>query len=152
MSRNPPLPYDPFSKPARARGARILAIQAIYQTSYSGAPYNETALQFHHDHMKRAQGRKIDKNLFDSILTLLQDHQSSIQETLDDCLQPKWHMARLEKVLQAILLAGAAEAHLRITPTAILINEYVQITQGFFQQDQDKLVHAVLDCVCKKIR
>lgn len=142
---------DLFSKPARARKARILAVQAIYQASFTEQNYVQVAKDFQEDHMKGIKGRQTDKKLFLSLLTLLNQQETAFRDILETCLQPKWTLPRLERVLQAILLAATAEAHLRATDIPVLINEYVQITQGFFQQDQDKLVHAVLDSLCKKI-
>lgn len=141
---------DSFSKPARARMARVLAVQAFYQMDLNQAPIEEIIEEFKKSHMKGMKGRKTDKKLFEQILNFYGDFSEKVIAALEECLQPKWPLKRLEAVLRAILKSATAEAFLKLTPRSVLINEYVQITQGFFDKEEDKLINAVLDCICKK--
>lgn len=146
----PPPEQDPFSKPARARRARVLAIQFLYQVTISNQTTSESLESFSDDHLKGMKGRKTDRALFMNLITFLEQYPEKVEETLTAALQPKWSLSKLETVLQAILRIGVAEILLGQTAHKILLNEYVQITQGFFEQGQEKLVNATLDQICKQ--
>ena len=152
MSEKSLLSYDPFSKPSRARFSRILAVQATYQVGFGHITYANVCAQFQKNQLVGMKGRKADKKLFASILAFLEQYPEKVEPSLEACLLPKWKLDRLEKVLQAILRVGSAEFHLQIASPGVLVSEYVQITQGFFEQDQDKLVHGVLDCLYKNLQ
>jgi len=151
MTEDSNVAQDPYSKPARARKSRVLAVQAIYQSELNDSDIGEIFEHYKQDHLTGAKGRQLDKKLFESVLRFLKMYPEVVENSLKECLQPKWTFERLEMVLRAILKVASAEAHLKCTPVPVLINEYVQVTNGFFDRDEDKLVNGVLDCLTKKI-
>ena len=56
-------------------------------------------------------------------------------------------------MLRAILRAGAFELMFRKdVPARVVITEYVDVTHGFYGEDEPGLVNAVLDAVTREVR
>ena len=60
---------------------------------------------------------------------------------------------KAEAVLRAILRAGAYELMFRKdVPARVVITEYVDVTHGFYGEDEPGLVNAVLDSLAREVR
>ena len=58
-----------------------------------------------------------------------------------------------ELAVRAILRAGTYELiERKDVPVAVIVTEYVEIAQAFFQDEEPKLVNAVLDRIARQIR
>jgi len=56
-------------------------------------------------------------------------------------------------VRNCILRAGAFEIlERKDVPVAVIVTEYVEIARAFFENDEPKLVNAVLDRIAKQVR
>jgi N utilization substance protein B len=68
-------------------------------------------------------------------------------------LSKGWRLERIDAVARAILRAGAAELEQqRDTPTAVVIDEYVEIAKSFFEGPEPGFINAALDAAARDLR
>ncbi|MBL4836036.1 MAG: transcription antitermination factor NusB, partial [Kordiimonadaceae bacterium] len=64
-----------------------------------------------------------------------------------------WSLGRLEAIIRAIFRAGAYELSARPdVPTAVIINEYLDVAHAFYDRTETAFVNGVLDKLAKSIR
>jgi N utilization substance protein B len=94
-----------------------------------------------------------DTEFFRNILSGVVNNQRAIDIRIDSALAAGWPLVRIEAVLRAILRAGAYELMFRKdVPARVVITEYVDVTHGFYGEDEPGLVNAVLDAVTREVR
>ena len=72
--------------------------------------------------------------------------QEELDRVIAEALTPDWPLERLERVLRAILRAGAYELLARPdVPAAVVISEYLDIGHAFFAGKEPGLINGVLD-------
>ena len=81
------------------------------------------------------------------------EDQRAIDLKIDAALAAGWPLARIEAVLRAILRAGGYELMFRKdVPARVVISEYIDVTHGFYDQDEPGLVNAILDTLARDVR
>ncbi|MBO6918498.1 MAG: transcription antitermination factor NusB [Rhizobiaceae bacterium] len=150
---------NPEIKPANKRGvARLAAVQALYQLDMSGEHVSEVIADFRSNRlgseMDGDQYRDADADWFNLIVKGVVAQQLALDPEIHGVLTDDWPLSRIDSTLRAILRAGAFELNDRKdVPTAVIINEYVDIARAFFEEDDEpKLVNAVLDRLARKYR
>ncbi|WP_336279197.1 transcription antitermination factor NusB [Bartonella sp. CB175] len=148
--------YSP--RAANKRGAaRLAAVQALYQMDIVGTGVMETAAEYETYRL----GKSIDGNQyldadfqwFFAIISGVVQDQKQLDPMLHQQLSSEWSLSRLDSILRAILRAGLWELiNRRDVPVAVVVNEYVDIAKAFFENDEPKLVNAVLDSMAKEVR
>jgi N utilization substance protein B len=79
--------------------------------------------------------------------------QLRLDPLIASALQDDWALSRLDSTVRAILRAGVFELlDRKDVPVAVIVTEYVEIAQAFFEDDEPKLVNAVLDRIAKQVR
>ena len=79
--------------------------------------------------------------------------QKTIDPVIRQALTEDWPLSRLDSTLRAILRAGVFELMERAdVPVAVIVSEYVDIAKAFFEEDEPKLVNAVLDRIARRVR
>jgi len=142
---------------ARRAGARLAAVQALYQMEQTGASANATIRQFMEDRLGIGADEEpieeADPDLFKSIVNAVVDHQAQIDEAVRARLAEGWKLSRLDSTTRAILRAGAAEliAHQELS-NAIIIKEYVDLAHDFFDGSEPKFVNGVMDKLSADLR
>ena len=97
--------------------------------------------------------READAQWFRAILSGVVENQKTVDPVIRQALTEDWPLSRLESTLRAILRAGVYEIMERDdVPVAVIVSEYVDIAKAFYEEDEPKLVNAVLDRVSRKIR
>jgi len=141
------------SKKAKRTAARLTAVQAIYQMALSDMTQNEA----YQDYVERRMGQETegddyvpaDLELFANILQGVSTQRDTIRDMVLGALDGKTP----EPLLQSILFCGIYELlNHHDTDAPVIINDYVDVTHGFFDQSQANLVNAVLDRQAKNIR
>ena len=90
---------------------------------------------------------------FRSIVSGVVAEQRRLDPLIRSALTADWPLSRLDSLLRAILRAGAYELPSRgDVPTAVIVSEYVDIAKAFFEEDEPKIVNAVLDRLARRIR
>lgn len=146
-------------KPANKRGAaRLAAVQALYQLDLSGDPVSEVVADFKAyrlgNEIDGEQYRDADGDWFQRIVTGVVAEQRELDPAIHGVLTDDWPLSRIDTTLRAILRAGAFELiDRKDVPTAVIINEYVDVATAFFEDDDEpKLVNAVLDRLARRWR
>ena len=79
--------------------------------------------------------------------------QSRIDPLIAARLAKGWRLSRIDSILRSILRAGTFELLCRPeVPAKVVINEYVEVARGFFEQDESGVVNAVLDALARAER
>ena len=145
-------------KPANQRGAaRLAAVQALYQMDVGGTGVLEVVAEYEaHRLGQELDGDtylKADASWFRSIVAGVVRDQDKIDTLIRSALQEDWLLSRIDSTLRAILRAGTFEiVERKDVPVAVIVTEYVEIARAFFEEDEPKVVNAVLDRIAKQIR
>ena len=142
---------SPSSRPNRARRARIAAIQAHFQADYADEILNFVAEEFIRHRFVDFEGGKPDKKFFRTLIDYILESQDQLPELVSVHLTENWTLEKLDPVTRSILFVATAESISGKTPPAILISEYVQITQGFTSDGESKFVNGVLSKIIEKL-
>jgi N utilization substance protein B len=145
-------------KTANQRGAaRLAAVQALYQMDIGGSGVLEVVAEYEtHRLGQEVDGEtylKADAAWFRSIVSGVVREQTRLDPLIGQALQDDWALSRLDSTVRAILRAGTFEIiDRKDVPVAVIVTEYVEIAQAFFDDDEPKLVNAVLDRIAKQVR
>src|SRR5262245_12915233 len=97
--------------------------------------------------------READAQWFRAILAGVVEKQKRIDPVIGQALTEDWPLSRLDSTLRAILRAGVYElTDRRDVPVAVIVSEYVDIAKAFYEDEEPKLVNAVLDRVARRVR
>ncbi|MGE0595544.1 MAG: transcription antitermination factor NusB [Hyphomonadaceae bacterium] len=141
----------------RARSAaRLAAVQALYQMELSGASTADVIRDFDAGKLPRqeqGEGEEGDIDLFRTLVEKAVDRQRTIDRAIARHLSKGWKLERIDAVARAILRAGAVELEQRADiPTAVVIDEYVEIAKSFFDGPEPGFVNATLDACARDLR
>ena len=79
--------------------------------------------------------------------------EEELEQTVTGALAKDWTWARIDRLVRAILLAGAYElVHRKDVPLRVVINEYVEIGHAFYDQGEPTFINSVLDRVAHEAR
>jgi N utilization substance protein B len=146
------------AKPANQRGAaRLAAVQALYQMDIGGTGVLEVVAEYEaHRLGQELDGEtylKADASWFRSIVAGVVREQTRLDPLIGSALQDDWALSRLDSTVRAILRAGTFELiDRKDVPVPVIVTEYVEIAHAFFEEDEPKLVNAVLDRIAKQVR
>ncbi len=137
--------------------ARLAAVQALYQMDVAGSGLFEVTAEYEAFRLgKEVDGalyREADAQWFRDILSGVVENQKFVDPVIREALTKDWLLSRLDSTLRAILRAGAYELLKRQdVPVAVIVSEYIDIAKAFYEDDEPKLVNAVLDRVSRKLR
>jgi len=143
--------------PAARRAARLAAVQALYQMEYSGASSEVVAQDLLDGRLPQSEAGPIDQDpdivLFRTIVEGAVDQQNAVDTLIARTLAQGWRLERLDSVARAILRAGVVELWRRADiPTAVVIDEYVEIAKAFFEGAEPGFINGALDGCAKVIR
>lgn len=149
-------PHEP--KPANQRGAaRLAAVQALYQMDVGGTGLMETVAEYENHRLGQEldgdQYRQADPAWFRAIISGVVEEQRRLDPIIRGALTEDWPLSRLDATLRAILRAGAWELEKkRDVPVAVIVNEYVDIARAFYEEEEPRIVNAVLDRLARSLR
>jgi N utilization substance protein B len=146
-----------MTKPAERSAARLAAVQALYQMDLSGKSVADALAEFETFWIGREvegiEFQPSDNTFFRDILSGVVSNQREIDVNIDKTLAAGWPLKRVEAVLRAILRAACYELMFRKdVPVRVVITEYVDVTHGFYHEDEPGLVNAVLDTLAREVR
>lgn len=145
------------SQKARNTAARLVGAQCVYDMIITGHSAGD-ALGGYKDHRHGEVFEEIefvpaDLELLGKIVRGVEERKADLSEMVAKALDARKANTQPEPLLRAVLLCGAYEmlAHNEID-AALLISEYQAVSNGFFDDAEAKLVHAVLDRLNKALR
>ncbi|HZH12522.1 MAG TPA: transcription antitermination factor NusB [Microvirga sp.] len=146
-----------MAKPAERSAARLAAVQALYQMDVSGKSVVDALAEFEAFWIGREvegiEFKPSDIEFFRNVISGVVQNQRAIDVKIDKALAEGWPLRRVEAVLRAVLRAGGYELMFRKdVPARVVITEYVDVTHGFYGEDEPGLVNAVLDTLARDVR
>lgn len=150
-------PSEPVSTLDPRRGARLAAVQALYQIALTGADPAVVITEF----LRHRLGKTIeeggvpdgDPQLFADLVRGAAATKDELDDMVAAVLDPDWSVERLELLLLAILRAGAYEISARRDlPIRVAISEYVSIAAAFLGDRETGLVNGILDRIARSLR
>ena len=147
----------PAATPSRRQAARLAAVQALYQWQEGEHAPAEIIEQFLNVRTGEAgeggMRRDADRPLFKDVVEGTVAHKDELEQTVSAALAEDWTWKRVDRLVRAILLAGAYELlHRRDVPPRVAINEYVEIAHAFYDQGEPTFINSVLDRVARQER
>ncbi|MBM4196949.1 MAG: transcription antitermination factor NusB [Gammaproteobacteria bacterium] len=129
------------------RGARRLALQALYQHQLAGHGVDELLSQF----AGRNEYRGIDTAYFAQLLGEILPASAELDSLISGAADRS--AAQLDPVERGILWIGVMElqAHADV-PSRVVIDEAIELTHEFGAQDGFRFVNAVLDTLADRLR
>ena len=143
--------------------ARLMAVQAYYAKMQSGESWDQVISRFLMEEIGGTvlKGEKeevvelepADKSLFAHLTQYVRDNEPDLEKMIEAAFSDKIKKDKLEITFKGILLMGAAEFFVNYDlDTAIIINEYVDLTRSFYDGTEIKIANAVLDKLATVIR
>lgn len=146
------------ARPANQRSvARLGAVQALYQMDAGGTPLPAVIAEFEAhrlgEEVEGEQLRPADRPFFRALVGGVVKAQRQIDPVIHAALPETWPLTRIDLTLRAVLRCGVYELLSRPDiPGRVVINEYVDIANAFFNADEPGLVNGLLDRVAHDVR
>ncbi len=147
----------PDRKANRRGAARLAAVQALYQMDIARTPIDDILAQFERHWIGReiegAQYLPAEAAFFRDVVSGVVRQQRSLDPLIDEALARSWPLKRIDAVLRAVLRAGAYELGYRSdVPARVIVSEYVDVANAFFDRNEIGMVNAVLDQIARQHR
>src|SRR5207244_10914651 len=144
-------------KANRRGGARLAAVQALYQMDIAGTGLNDILAEFESHWIGRevegAQYLPAEAAFFRDVVSGVVREQRSLDPLVDKVLAQGWPLKRIEAILRAVLRAGAYElGHRSDVPARVVVSEYVDVAHAFVDEEEPGMVNAVLDQIAREYR
>lgn len=139
------------------RSARLAAVQALYQMELSGSGASDVTHEFR-AHRFGHTGEpgdflEADETFFEDLLAGVVKAQDEVDEGIRATLKEGWKLSRLDATLRAILRSGGYELLVRTdVPVGVVINEYVDIANAFYDGPEPGFINASLESFARRVR
>lgn len=142
---------------ARRAGARLAAVQALYQMEQTGQSARSVIADFMEDRLGlNDEGEPVeeaDPDLFKSVVEGVVDRQEAIDAAIMKRLAEGWKIERLDATSRAILRGAVYELIAEISlPSQIILDEYVSLAHAFFEGSEPKFINGLLGAVSRDVR
>jgi N utilization substance protein B len=133
---------------------RLAAVQALFQIEQTGSSANEVILEFLTLRLnnKEDQPLKSNTSFFRKLVEGAWKNHDQSDAMIQGSLKEGWNLDRIEPVTRAILRAALYEVCDTKTPTAVIIDEYLNITHDFFDKTEVSFVNGILNSISQKVR
>ena len=133
---------------------RLSAVQALFQIEQTGNTASEVVLEFMSYRLIDTENGlpKSDTSFFTKLVEGAWRIHEHSDETIRGALKSGWSIDRIEPVTRAILRAALYELSETQTPSAVIIDEYLNITRDFFNDVEVSFVNGILNTIMQKIR
>ena len=125
--------------------AREAAMQLVFEQIFGGEGETQTLV----DLIDYAPG-KDDQTYIDAIVNGVREHAAELDQEITSCLRG-WTIARLSRVDLAILRLAVYEMKFTDLPAPIAINEAVELTRKYSQEESCSFVNGVLGTISRKM-
>ena len=120
---------------------REIIMSALYQISIR----TDCKLPYQLTEIINDNNDEFINNIINGVL----EHQKELNILADKYLQD-WHFKRLDKIAGVILMMAFYELIYTDTPAKVVINEAINLTKKYCDEDIAKMVNAVLDKYLKE--
>jgi N utilization substance protein B len=134
--------------------ARLGAVQALYQMEMSGCGSDAVIREFEEHRLGKPQDDvelgDADRAHFRRVVKGVVERQGEIDQGVNEVLRQGWPLKRLDATVRAVLRAGAFELlACPDVPPKVVLNEYVEVANGFFSGDEPAFINGVLDALAQ---
>jgi N utilization substance protein B len=141
----------------RRAGARLAAVQALYQMEQTQQSARSVIADFMEDRLGlNDEGEPIeeaDPEIFRAIVDGVVERQEEIDAAIMKRLAEGWKIERLDATSRAILRGAAYELFAEPgLPSQIILDEYVSIAHAFFDGAEPRFINGLLNAVARDIR
>jgi len=126
------------------RKAREIAFQFLYEVEVGG----EDVAQAFNNFPEKCEEKQIVKDFAFKLVKGVCENLQRIDEMLAKC-SANWLPVRMTPVDRNIMRVGTYEIIYDCTPSAVAINEAIEIAKKFGAEKSSKFVNGMLDCVRK---
>lgn len=129
--------------------SRELAVQLTYQWDLNPTSLSDPKVL---DRFWREQAAASDdtREYFETLVKGVADHLPQLDQLIQDVAK-NWRLDRLEKVDLAVMRVAVFEMlYLEEIPTAVAIDEAVEISKRFGNKDSPSFINGLLDAMVKK--
>lgn len=150
------------TKPRPRTGARVAAVQALFNAEASGESVETVLDQFVRHRLGPQPGsdgfedgrvEAADVPLFVRVLRGAATEPARLDELIAQRLSANWALNRLDPVLRALLRAAAGELRDPEGPPAkVVIAEYMDVAHGFFGGEEPRFANGVMDALARGLR
>ena len=143
---------------SKARSAaRLAAVQALYQHAMEATKIPVLLHEFHQHRLgatiEGVEYAEADVGFFDDLVKGVDARSDEIDGLIASKLAADWSMERLDKPMRQILRAGTYELLARPDiPVGAVINEYLDVTDAFYDRREKGFVNGLLDAIAKEVR
>ncbi len=136
--------------------ARLAAVQALYQMDIGGQNIDQVMEQF----APRQAGGELDGERYlpadvdflHQIVKGVLKNQLVIDPAIDNALTDEWPVTRIDATLRAMLRAATFElVFRRDIPLRVVISEYVDVANAFYDGEVPAMLNAVLDRIARDL-
>lgn len=141
--------------PYKGRTAgRLAAVQALFQIEQNKDAASSVVSEFLTHRIKDTESgvSKFDVTFFKKLVEGAWKDHGQFDEIISGALKTGWTLDRIEPVSRAILRAAIYELHATQTPSAVIIDEYINIAHGFFNETEVSFVNGILNTMSKRVR
>jgi transcription antitermination protein NusB len=147
---------DPHRAPQPRSASRLFAVQALYQQAMEGGTAARLITEFaQHRLRKEMDGAFLvapDEAFFSDIVAGALARDEEIKALITGHLAQNWTPERVDLLLLQVLRAGVYELIARPdVPTAVIINEYVDVAGAFVERVEQGFVNGVLDRIARTL-
>ncbi|NIA67042.1 transcription antitermination factor NusB [Pelagibius litoralis] len=144
-------------RPSGLSAARLLAVQALYQMSLNKEPADQVIAEFLEHRVKEdVEGLKhgaVNRNLLTELVQGVSAEADMLDDMLAAVLDEEWTVERLEILLLVLLRAAIFELSERLdVPARVVISEYVDLANAFFDGRETSFVNGLLDRIAHVLR
>ncbi|MBM3556585.1 MAG: transcription antitermination factor NusB [Alphaproteobacteria bacterium] len=140
------------------QGARLGAVQALYQIDMAGGAPKAVAQEFLEHRLIEFVGKRkrptADADLFRLVVEGAGGAKGALDEALGAVLPGEWPLKRVQPVIRAILRAAAFELReCPDVPARAVLQEYIDVAKAFFTRGPEiKFINGVLNQLARASR
>ncbi|MEQ8356818.1 MAG: transcription antitermination factor NusB [Kiloniellaceae bacterium] len=144
-------------RPSGLSAARLLAVQALYQMAVREQSAADVLREFlDHRVGESIEGLKhgsVNRELLTELVEGVTRESADLDDMVAAVLDEEWTIERLEILLHALLRAATFELSERLdVPARVVISEYVDLTNAFFDGRETNFVNGLLDRLAHVLR
>ena len=137
--------------------SRYFAVQAAYSQIFNDEKNSgkKIILEQSSQVEKKNKKKKIkyDHKFFEKLSKKLAEKNDFIEKVIEENLSKSWKINRLPKVLLAIIKVAVTEMILTPkTPVAVIITEYLELSESFISLKEKSFVNAIIENIYKKLK
>jgi N utilization substance protein B len=144
-------------RPDARSSARLSAVQAVFQMLQGDDTARDVVDQFLKfrtgDSGDAGMPADADQAFFADLVGGVEADQPALTSLVEGALARDWTLARLDRLMRAVLVTGVHEMKARRdVPAPVIISEYGRVAGQFYQGNEPGFVTSLLDRVGRQLR